>query len=78
MTTAAGPLGGPTRLGVSGHRVLPAGTLGPIIAGLREVLTKAGAGPTGVTSLAAGSDQLFAIEVLAAGGQLHAVLPCQG
>jgi hypothetical protein len=77
MTTAARASRGPTRLGVSGHRVLPAMALKQIITGLREAMTAAGPGLTGVTSLAAGSDQLFAIEVLAAGGQLHAVLPCQ-
>ncbi|MDQ2881440.1 MAG: hypothetical protein M3Y48_09440 [Actinomycetota bacterium] len=77
MTRPSGPSGEPTRLGVSGHRVLPSVALGSIIAGLREALVEAGAGLTGVTSLAAGSDQLFAIEVLAAGGHLHVVLPCQ-
>jgi predicted Rossmann fold nucleotide-binding protein DprA/Smf involved in DNA uptake len=65
-------------LGVSGHQALPAAAVRPVIAGLREAVAEAGTEPIGVTSLAAGSDQLFATEILAAGGQLHAVLPCQG
>ncbi|WP_225858373.1 hypothetical protein [Rhodococcus wratislaviensis] len=32
----------------------------------------------GLTSLAVGADQLFAAEVLAAGGSLHAVIPSTG
>lgn len=65
-------------LGVTGHQVLPAAVLAPIMSELREALSQTGTNPTGVSSLAAGTDQLFAREVLAAGGQLQAVLPCQG
>jgi hypothetical protein len=75
--TASGLGRGANRLGVSGHQVLPAAALCPVVAELREAVTEAGAGLIGVTSLAAGSDQLFASEVLAAGGHLHAVLPCR-
>jgi len=77
MTPSARPSTG-TRLGVSGHRVLPVTALGPVVAGLHQAVAEAGAGVTGVTSLAAGADQLFAREVLAAGGTLHVVLPCSG
>jgi len=66
------------RLGVTGHQVLPTTVLALIKADLQEAVDRAGTNATGVTSLAAGSDQLFAREVLAAGGQLYAVLPCQG
>lgn len=77
--TAAAELGRTaTHLGVSGHQALPAAAIGPVIIGLREAVNEAGAELIGITSLAVGSDQLFATEVLAAGGHLHAVLPCQG
>ncbi len=66
------------RMGVSGHQVLPEAALNRVVAGLREVITKAGTPVVGVSSLAVGADQLFAREVLAAGGRLHAVVPCQG
>lgn len=77
MTSSARPRGG-TRLGVSGHQVLPPTALRTIVAGLHQAVAEAGADVTGVTSLAAGSDQLFASEVLAAGGTLHVVVPCSG
>ncbi len=64
-------------LAISGHQVIPAAALTPVITGLRKVVTEAGTDFVGLTSLAAGSDQMFAQEVLSAGGRLHAVLPCQ-
>jgi len=78
VTAAVGPGRAATRLGISGHQALPAEAVGPVIAGLREAVTEAAPEPIGITSLAVGSDQLFATEVLAVGGQLHAVLPCEG
>lgn len=66
-----------TRLGVTGHQVLPAVALGSVLDGLRQAIGQAGPGMIGVSSLAAGADQLFAGEVIAAGGSLHVVLPCQ-
>ncbi len=78
MTLSAGLGGTATRLGVSGHQVLPGPATEMIVNALREAITGAGAGSLGITSLAAGSDQLFATELLAAGGRLHAVLPCDG
>ncbi len=67
-----------TRLGISGHQMVPAAAHAPVVAGLREAVTGVGAELIGVTALAAGTDQLFASEVLAAGGRLYVVLPCQG
>ncbi|MFB9362794.1 hypothetical protein [Actinoplanes nipponensis] len=43
----------------------------------RRVLP-AGGPPHGVSNLADGADQLFAAQVLAAGGTLEVVLPCRG
>lgn len=65
------------RLGVSGHQVLPVAATKYVCGAIKALLSDAGENLVGVTSLAAGSDQLFARLVLAAGGQLHAVLPSQ-
>jgi hypothetical protein len=74
VTTTTG--GGGQRLGATGHQALPDAALAPVIAGMRDAIAETGSAAVGVTSLAAGSDQLFARAVLAAGGQLHIVLPC--
>jgi len=66
-----------TGIGVAGHQDLPDSAIGYITAGVRAIL----AGFTdvvGYSSLAAGADQLFATEVLAAGGRLHVVIPADG
>jgi hypothetical protein len=65
------------RLGVTGHQELPSAALSSVAASIRSAVAQAERGLIGVTSLAAGSDQLFAQEVLAAGGRLHAVIPCE-
>ncbi|XVU28235.1 hypothetical protein ACQPZJ_14670 [Actinoplanes sp. CA-054009] len=65
------------RFGVTGHRVLPPGIAERAVRHWRRVLP-GGSSPYGVSSLADGADQLFASHVLAAGGTLEAVLPCEG
>jgi hypothetical protein len=50
-----------------------------VAAAIAQLLADQEQGPlVGVSSLAEGADQLFAFAVLAAGGQLHAVIPSQG
>lgn len=66
-----------THIGFTGHQDLPGAAIGYIGTGIREVLQTCRS-VVGYTSLAAGADQLFAHEVLAAGGQLCAVIPCTG
>ncbi|MEV4345188.1 hypothetical protein AB0J83_11995 [Actinoplanes sp. NPDC049596] len=65
------------RFGVTGHRVLPPRIAECAVRHWREVLP-AGSVPYGVSNLADGADQLFAAHVLAAGGTLEAVVPCEG
>ncbi|MPZ67974.1 MAG: hypothetical protein GEU71_00400 [Actinobacteria bacterium] len=68
------------RLGVTGHQEVPSGVdrlLQAEIRGLVESRSPA-SGFIGVTSLAAGTDQLFADVILELGGSLHVVLPCLG
>jgi hypothetical protein len=65
------------RFGITGHRILPPPIVDCAVRHWSRVLP---AGPRlhGVSNLADGADQLFAAHVLAAGGTLEAVLPCEG
>ena len=65
------------RFGVTGHRILPPSIVDRAVRHWSRVLP-AGALLHGVSNLADGADQLFAAHVLAAGGTLEAVLPCEG
>jgi hypothetical protein len=64
------------KLGVSGHQQMPPEVVDYVRAYLAERLA-AIPEVVGVSSLAVGADQLFADAVLAAGGVLHAIVPCQ-
>lgn len=66
-----------TVIGFTGHQAMPAAAIEHAERELRLLLA-AHPGATGLCSLAAGSDQLFARLVVAAGGALHAVIPSQG
>jgi hypothetical protein len=63
-----------TRIGVTGHQNLPPDVVGFVTQGIRGVLEHHDE-IDGYSSLAAGADQIFATEVLAAGGGLHVVIP---
>lgn len=64
------------RVGCTGHQSLNPATRRDVTAAIASLLAEQG-GDTLVafSSLAAGADQLFALVVLAAGGQLHAIIP---
>jgi hypothetical protein len=64
-----------TRIAVSGHRGLPAGTVTLVSDAIRAALRETGPGVVGLSCLADGADQLFAQAVLDAGGQIEAVVP---
>lgn len=64
------------RFGVTGHRILPPSVADCAVRHWRRVLP-AGSLPHGVSNLADGADQLFATHVLAAGGTLEVVVPCE-
>lgn len=64
------------RFGVTGHQILPPKIVDRAVEHWRRVLP-GGAQLCGVSSLAEGADQLFAAQVLAAGGVLEAILPCE-
>lgn len=66
-----------THIGVTGHQDLPDVAIDYITAGIRSVLADHD-DIVGYSCLAAGADQLFAVEVLAVGGQLHVVIPSAG
>jgi hypothetical protein len=65
------------RFGVTGHRVLPPSIVDRAVEHWSRVLP-ADTHLHGVSNLADGADQLFATQVLAAGGTLEVVLPCEG
>jgi hypothetical protein len=67
-----------TQIGVTGHQRLPAEAIDYAVRGIRNILATAQAPLVGMSSLAAGADQLFATELIAAGGQLHVVVPAAG
>ncbi len=64
-------------IGITGHQRIPGSALRYVRSGVARAL-RAAADPIGVTSLAAGADQIFAEEVLKASGRLRVVLPCAG
>jgi hypothetical protein len=66
------------RIGVTGHQDIPAGALEYVTQGINEVLDGVEDGLVGVSSLAAGADQMFASFVLERGGRLEVVLPSSG
>lgn len=64
------------RLGITGHRGLPAKTERLVDAELRAITTRySGRGLVGYSCLADGADSLFAQAVLDAGGRLVVVVP---
>lgn len=64
-----------TEVGITGHQNIPAQAIEYIVNGIRALLAEQCPPLLGYSSLAAGADQLFAQELLAAGGALHAVIP---
>jgi hypothetical protein len=67
-----------TVVGVTGHQKIPDQAMEYVVSGVRAYLAAVPGPLVGVTSLAAGADQIFAREVLAAGGSLVAVIPSEG
>jgi hypothetical protein len=63
-------------VGITGHQRIPADAVGFVTARIVATLADAGRPLTGVSSLAAGADQIFAQVVLSAGGRLQVVVPC--
>lgn len=66
------------RIGVTGHQDIPAGALEYVTRGINDVLDGFKDGLVGVSSLAAGADQVFASLVLERGGRLEIILPSSG
>ena len=66
------------KIGVTGHQNIPAAALPFVRAGIERAFAGASGGIVGLSSLAAGADQLFARALLDGGGQLHAIIPSEG
>ena len=67
-----------TTIGISGHQNLPDIARRHAERDIRALLASQAEPVTGLSSLAAGADHLFAQLLLAAGHRLHAVIPCRG
>jgi hypothetical protein len=67
-----------TVVGCTGHQNLSPDTASTVAAAIATELARLPGPLTGVCSLAAGSDQIFAEVVLSARGQLRAIIPCHG
>jgi hypothetical protein len=65
-------------IGVTGHQRMPDEAVAHAAGAIKEVLARLPKPVVGYTSLAAGSDQLFAQLVLAAGGSIVAIIPSGG
>lgn len=66
------------RIGVSGHQRIPPLATVHVESGIAKIVGSSGASLIGVSSLAAGADQMFARKVLEVGGALHVIIPCRG
>src|SRR5215210_4196031 len=67
-----------TILGATGHQRIPEPAIAYIRRGIDATLQEASNDLQGVSSLAAGADQMFAEALLAQGGQLRVVVPSRG
>jgi hypothetical protein len=65
------------RVGVTGHQSIPASAYAAVLGEVENELRRYAANFRGVSSLAAGADQIFSEAVLRLGGKLHVVLPCR-
>jgi hypothetical protein len=66
------------RLGISGHQDIPREVAAYVRPILIRLINEQKEKVVGVSSLAAGADQLFATMILEQGGTLHAIIPCRG
>ena len=67
-----------TTIGITGHQRIPTVARDYVIEGIRRALRELTPPLLGFTSLAAGADQFFAREIIAAGGTLGAIIPSRG
>lgn len=67
-----------TAIGCTGHQTLSTLTRRRVAASIATEIAKFEDELVGLCSLAVGADQIFAHVLLASGGRLHAVIPCQG
>ena len=63
-------------IGVTGHQRIPTEAVDFVEEGIVDTLSAYGSDLVGVSSLAAGADQMFAGIVLRLGGRLHVIIPC--
>lgn len=65
------------RIGVTGHQDIPPEALTYVERGIARTLARNTGDLVGISSLAAGADQIFAKAILQRGGTLYAIIPCK-
>ncbi len=65
------------KIGISGHQDIPEEGIAFLRRGITAVVSKWSNDLVGVSSLAAGADQLFASLILEHGGRLHIIIPSE-
>lgn len=65
------------RLGISGHQDISPEVVAYVRPILIRLINEQEGNVVGVSSLAAGADQLFATLILDQGGSVHAIIPCR-
>lgn len=66
------------KIGASGHQNIPLQAIAYIKQGIADVISAASDNLVGISSLAAGADQLFASLILEHGGRVNIIIPCEG
>lgn len=66
------------RVGMSGHQDIPQEAITYVKNGIVGVVSELTDDLIGVSSLAAGADQIFASVILEHYGRLHVIIPCRG
>lgn len=66
------------KIGLSGHQDIPQEAIAFVKQGISSIVSRLKDDLVGVSSLAAGADQLFASTVLEYGGRLHIIIPSEG
>lgn len=66
------------KIGAAGHQNIPRPAIAYVRQGIADIIAEANHNPVGISSLAAGADQLFASLILEYGGRLSVIIPCAG
>lgn len=66
------------KIGASGHQNIPIQAIAYVRQGITDIISAVNDNLVGISSLAAGADQLFASLILEYGGRVNVIIPCEG